>query len=57
MHSCHSLKEIADFLKENGWDYDAMQEVILADTMDHVIENMSLIQYKNIMVKSFNIKI
>ncbi|KAG5585442.1 hypothetical protein H5410_045876, partial [Solanum commersonii] len=40
VHTCHPIKEIGEFLKENGWDYSAMREFIPDYVVHHVQTNL-----------------
>ncbi|KAG5585744.1 hypothetical protein H5410_046178 [Solanum commersonii] len=40
VHTAHPIKEIGEFLKENGWDYSAMREFIPDYVLDHVQTNL-----------------
>ncbi|KAG5610942.1 hypothetical protein H5410_022223 [Solanum commersonii] len=33
---CHHINVVGDFIKEDGWDYGAMQDVFLEHVIEHV---------------------
>lgn len=40
VHTCHPMRDVGEFLTEEGWDFDALLEFV----MDHIKLNMFFVQ-------------
>lgn len=50
-HSCHPLKDISEFITEEGWNYGKMKDMVPEYVISHVRDNLEPVTYDNIMDK------
>ncbi|KAG5615698.1 hypothetical protein H5410_015522, partial [Solanum commersonii] len=44
VHTYHPMRDIKEFLTEEGWDFVALQDAVPEDVVDHIRHNMSFVQ-------------
>uniref|UniRef100_A0A0V0IRF8 Putative ovule protein n=1 Tax=Solanum chacoense TaxID=4108 RepID=A0A0V0IRF8_SOLCH len=46
-HTCHVMRDVEEFLNEEGWNYDEMQNYVAEHVVDHIRNNMSQLKLVN----------
>ncbi|KAH0682950.1 hypothetical protein KY290_021538 [Solanum tuberosum] len=46
-HTCHIMRDVEEFLNEEGWNYDEMQNYVPEHVVDHIRNNMSQLKLVN----------
>lgn len=46
--TCHPMRDIRDLFNEEGWDFDALHDVVPEYVVDHITHNMRFLQLEDL---------